>query len=109
MEKKYCVYILQSVSNPRRTYVGVTNDRVQRLRRHNGLITGGAKATSSDRPWKMVRYLDGFEYRHALQFEWSMHHPRKRKLKTPYYGLEGRLNCMNQLVATWDKYPLHSE
>jgi len=42
--KQYCCYILE---NGRSTYVGITNNRVKRLRQHNSEISGGAKYTSS--------------------------------------------------------------
>jgi structure-specific endonuclease subunit SLX1 len=35
----------------RRTYVGVALDVERRLRQHNGLLAGGARATRAGRPW----------------------------------------------------------
>jgi putative endonuclease len=47
------VYILQS--EPKGTlYTGMTSDPESRLRKHNGLYKGGAKATRSGRPWRLV-------------------------------------------------------
>jgi len=98
--KHYCVYLLQSTTSKKRTYCGVTNNRARRIRQHNGLIVGGAKQTRGGRPWRMFAVLNGFTKRAALQFEWSMHHPRVRKLKGPHYGVRGRLNCMWQLLQS---------
>lgn len=101
-EKVYCCYVLQSITNPRRTYVGMSNDCAQRLRRHNGLITGGARATRANRPWRKAAIVKGFglNKKAALQFEWSWRHPRQRRLKKPWWSLEGRLNCARQLLNT---------
>lgn len=51
------VYVLVSCDS-RRTYSGITNHPEQRLRAHNGLIKGGAKATRGWRPWKFLHLLE---------------------------------------------------
>ena len=97
--KYFCVYILQSETAPNYTYCGITNNRTQRLRRHNGLIKGGAHQTRANRPWRMVAIVNGFKsISEAQSFEWSMHNPKKRKLRTPYHGVDGRMNCIRQLL-----------
>lgn len=101
---RWVCYVLQSTVRPRRTYVGATNDRFRRLRMHNGEITGGARRTRANRPWRMVAVVFGFRTKiEALQFEWSMHHPRARRLRRPHCGVPGRRNCLEQLVNgdTW--------
>lgn len=40
----YCVYILHNTRNIK-TYMGITNNSKNRLRKHNGEIKGGAKYT----------------------------------------------------------------
>lgn len=106
----YVCYVLQSLVRPSKTYVGITNDRFARLRRHNGEICGGARATRTARPWRMLAFVDGFgdNKRSALRFEWSMHNPRKRKLRKPWHGADGRLNCALQLLQSenWSNEPL---
>ena len=70
----YLCYLLQS-SNKKRTYVGITNNLTRRIRQHNGEISGGAKSTSTDRPWSIIVTVAGFQcINHALMFEWAMHH-----------------------------------
>lgn len=73
------VYLLSSeISN--KTYIGFTTDIFQRLRRHNGIISGGAKYTTKDRPWKLVLYVSGFkDKREALSFEWHAKHIKSMK------------------------------
>lgn len=53
----WTVYVLHSKSAAR-TYVGVTDDVTRRLHQHNGVTTGGARATRPGRPWK-VRVIYG--------------------------------------------------
>jgi len=71
-EKKtaYFCYVLRSVVAPARTYVGSTNDLVKRLREHNGIIKGGARATSTNKPWKVAMVVYGFtSWSATLRFE----------------------------------------
>jgi structure-specific endonuclease subunit SLX1 len=50
--------------------VGVTPDLDRRLAQHNGIQSGGAKATHG-RVWERVCHVKGFpDHRAALQFEW---------------------------------------
>ena len=106
----YACYVLQSLVRPSKTYVGITNDRFKRLRRHNGEIVGGAKATRCARPWRLLAFVDGFgaDKCAALRFEWSMHHPRIRRLSKPWHGAAGRLHCARQLLESeaWCHVPL---
>ena len=66
------VYLLSTVEQPIRTYVGATLDVDRRLRQHNGELAGGARATSVvPGGWYRVCYVSGFEnQREALRFEW---------------------------------------
>ena len=99
----YNVYLLQSISNPRRTYIGYTVDVKRRLRQHNGEIQGGAKRTSRSRPWKMICYISGFpDSRTALQFEWCNNHPKQMKL-TKRNGVNGRIKTLNDALMK-DKF-----
>lgn len=67
----YICYIVRSVRSPARTYSGSTNHFVHRLRQHNGLIKGGARATHTDRPWKICCLVSGFSSKaNALRYEY---------------------------------------
>ena len=75
------VYLLHSLENPTKFYIGFTTNPVRRLRQHNGLIKGGAEYTKKHRPWIMIRLISGFLNKtHALQFEWAWQHTKKSKL-----------------------------
>lgn len=66
------VYLLATVEAPCKTYVGATIDVDRRLAQHNGLQSGGARATSTvPGGWYRVCYIKGFpDKREALRFEW---------------------------------------
>lgn len=74
-------YALRSVVDGR-TYVGSTNDPARRLRQHNGWLSGGARATSTSRPWRflyLMTAVDGcgdahaaFDHVTALSMEWHL-------------------------------------
>ena len=53
MSHIYFVYILQSLENPKETYVGRTSDVYRRLQEHN---SGKNQSTKSDRPWKLLTF-----------------------------------------------------
>lgn len=64
------VYCLQN-STQKRTYIGATLNVDRRLNQHNGLQSGGAKATRGH-TWSRVCFVEGFpNERAALQFEWA--------------------------------------
>jgi predicted GIY-YIG superfamily endonuclease len=69
---EWLVYILRSVPRPMRTYAGVTNNILRRIRQHNGEISGGACATKTTRPWELYAIVHGFgeDKRRALRCEW---------------------------------------
>ena len=48
------VYFLQSQSNPRQRYIGLTGDLKARLAKHN---EGGVPHTSKFRPWSLRTYV----------------------------------------------------
>jgi len=58
----YYVYLLRSVKNPEKTYVGYK----ARLEKHN---EGGLVHTARYRPWKLVEYLAFDSKEKALSFE----------------------------------------
>lgn len=93
-KKKYYVYLIQSISHPRSTYIGFTVNPKRRIRQHNGLIQGGAKKTRKNRPWKYIGYVSGFpNQRTALQCEWVNNHPKQMGLKFRG-GVKGRIRTL---------------
>lgn len=62
----YYVYLLKSLKNPSKTYVGYTNNIEERLQTHN---SGGSPHTKQYRPWKIVSYIAFDSEEKALEFE----------------------------------------
>ena len=50
--KSYYVYIVECIDGT--YYTGLSNDVEKRIRRHNGLLCGGAKYTSTRRPVRII-------------------------------------------------------
>lgn len=94
VDGKWTVYVLQSEAPRRSTwgdangrnrgrngrasvYVGMTCDLKRRLRQHNGELVGGARRTTSGRPWKVLATVSGFaDIRAALRAEWRVKRAR---------------------------------
>jgi putative endonuclease len=62
----FYVYLLKSLKNPAKKYVGYTTDLESRLSKHND---GGSIYTSDFRPWKLVVYIAFDEEEKAIAFE----------------------------------------
>ena len=97
--KVWFCYLL--ISDDGATYVGATVNPDRRLRQHNGLLVGGAKATSR-KPgmWKRMCYVKGFPDNHAaLQFEWRWKSLSRKKISDRMEPLERRLEALKELMA----------
>ena len=62
----YYVYLLRSLTNPEKTYIGYTTNLKDRVKKHN---EAGSIATSQDRPWKIELYLAFSKQEKAIAFE----------------------------------------
>jgi predicted GIY-YIG superfamily endonuclease len=62
----YYVYLLESLADPARRYVGVTTDLRQRLRDHNA---GKSTHTAKYKPWRLVTYVAFSDTSKATSFE----------------------------------------
>jgi putative endonuclease len=60
------VYILQSLAEPERHYVGLTDDLRARLKRHNA---GHVSHTSKYTPWQLKTYIAFSDEGQAMAFE----------------------------------------
>ena len=108
----WCCYILKSQKDScYRTYVGSTNSTIRRIRQHNGIITGGAKASVALIPSEMYCIIAGFpDHRSALQCEWLLKHPTgTRKNNKKYSGIAGRILGLNNLILHIDKWATKSK
>jgi putative endonuclease len=66
MASFFYVYILESVANPDRHYVGFTEDLRERLHEHN---SGSSPHTAKYMPWRLKTYLGFTDREAALDFE----------------------------------------
>ncbi len=62
----YYVYLIRSIKDTNKTYIGFTNNVEQRLQKHN---EGASIFTSDHRPWKLVTYIAFASEEKALKFE----------------------------------------
>lgn len=62
----YYVYIIQSVNNQDKYYVGFTVDLKKRLKKHN---EGGSTYTAKYKPWQLKTAIAFDEKDKALKFE----------------------------------------
>jgi predicted GIY-YIG superfamily endonuclease len=84
-------YVLAS-SDSHRTYVGYTIDLSRRIRQHNGELSGGARATRGNRPYRVLFCVEGFaNHREAMSFERCLKNTSRHKRGNPVgrrvYGL----------------------
>jgi len=62
----FYVYLIQSIENPDKKYIGFTTNLKERFKKHN---SGGSFHTAKYRPWELVMFL-GFENETAaISFE----------------------------------------
>ena len=89
------------------TYIGASNDPFERLRRHNGELSGGARSTNGKGKWEIWLLLSGFEsYSEAMMCEWRLKHPIGRTCRgTKYSGVQGKIESLKYITAldTWGK------
>jgi structure-specific endonuclease subunit SLX1 len=97
LEKEWFVYLLATVEAPSKTYVGATTDVDRRLKQHNGMMSGGARATSTvPGGWYRVCYVKGFpDKREALRFEWWW---KRRSAKLRGNPLERRQAALEAML-----------
>lgn len=62
----YYVYLIRSLKDSTKTYIGKTNNIEQRLQKHNA---GASIYTCDFRPWKLVTYIGFDSEERALKFE----------------------------------------
>ena len=92
-DKEWYFYIIK---NKNCTYAGVSPDPVQRLRKHNGEIKGGAKYTlSKGSGWEHICIVSGFKNKiQSMQFEWALKHVPPRNAG----GIKNRIKKLQILL-----------
>ena len=76
------VYMLQSIAQPGRFYVGLTADLKARLAAHN---LGQSTHTAKFAPWRLVTYVAFSDHSKALTFERYMKTASGRAFATKHF------------------------
>jgi predicted GIY-YIG superfamily endonuclease len=104
-QKNYYCYIISNQND--RTYNGYTVNLERRLKQHNGLLKGGAKATHKRGPWDFLIVITSNCWdciSTAMQHEWSIKYPtRKRPRPKEYNGRMGRLLSLEKVFEHMEK------
>jgi len=94
-----CYLLATNDGGSQKTYVGVTPDLDRRLRQHNGLLSGGAKATHG-RQWERICHVAGFpDHTAVLQFEWRWKQLSRTKFPKNMHPVERRIRALKMLLA----------
>jgi len=92
------MYLVYVIICDNLSYVGMTNDFLNRWQQHNGIISGGAKYTRKKHNWFPICIIDGFKNKsEAMQCEWKLK-SRKPKLSRQFKGCRGRIEYLNVLL-----------
>lgn len=93
----YVCYMLVSEITEKKTYIGITNDLTRRLKQHNGTCVGGAKYTTSCRPWKVYGYVRGFgeDKSLVLKFEWRWKYISRKEKGS---SIDKRMQALNKVL-----------
>ena len=99
MTTTYYCYIIYNEND--RTYNGYTVNLQRRLKQHNGMLKGGAKATHNRGPWRFLCVITSPCWdcvSTAMQHEWSIKYPtRRRPRPKEYNGKMGRLRSLEKV------------
>ena len=103
----YLVYILVCDNL---SYIGMTNDFLNRWLQHNGIISGGAKYTRKKSNWYPICIIDGFlDKSQAMQCEWKLKNKFYKSTSGNKFKLilnhTDRIKYLNSLLkgAKWTK------
>ena len=100
-KKDWIVYLLKNTKN-NCTYLGVTNNSKNRLRKHNGEIKGGAKYTAMKKgtgKWGYHLKASGLTKSQALSIE-----KRAKNLRKKAKGRSPLLKRLNVLEPILEEY-----
>jgi putative endonuclease len=96
----YKVYVLINTSH-NKTYIGITNNAVRRIRQHNSELVGGAKYTTANKgtgEWKYYGFIENLEKGLALSLEKRIKIHSRRFSGTP---IERRVKAINKLLVDY--------
>lgn len=102
-EKHYLCYVIAS-HDFRCTYVGMTNNLLRRLRQHDRIIKGGAKATCGFAPCRLLFVVRGFgtDKRATLRAEWRLKEHRNWRVSKATNVLHKRQLLLDKMLGWAD-------
>lgn len=91
----YC-YLLTTVHNGKiQTYIGITNNLENRIRKHNGIIKGGAKCTRRFSNWNYCFVLSNFKTENEAKSFESLWKNMNRKKNGIGYKLQNLFSLLD--------------
>jgi predicted GIY-YIG superfamily endonuclease len=97
MTENYCVYLLYN-NNNNKTYVGITNNLIRRLRQHNGELKGGARYTHNNLDngkWLCYGTINNLSKSSSLSIERHIKNISKKYSGNP---IDRRLKAINHIL-----------
>ena len=96
----YLCYVIAS-HDFKRTYAGMTNNLPRRLRQHDRLIKGGAKATCGFAPCRLLFVVRGFgtDKRSTLRAEWRLKEHKNWRVPSGENVLHRRQLLLEKMLA----------
>ena len=79
--KRFFCYMIVIINNNKITnnYIGFTTNPSRRIKQHNQILKGGAKATKKSTNWQFLFIVEGFKnMNEALSCEWKLKHPNNK-------------------------------
>ena len=97
----YVVYVLVNTLH-NKTYVGITNNPIRRIRQHNGELVGGAKYTKinkGDGNWVFYGFIKNLNKKLSLSFEKKIKIKSRKMSGTP---IEKREKAINKILEEYN-------
>lgn len=88
---------------PTDTYTGVTNNLEKRIKQHNNILSGGAKATKKHNDWTYVKTVQFDTKEDAMSFEWHSKHYKTKNGKWIHIGsgIQTKIAKMDELMKNY--------
>ena len=96
----YLCYVIAS-HDFKRTYAGMTNNLPRRLRQHDRIVKGGAKATRGFAPCRLLFVVRGFgtDKRSTLRAEWRLKEHKNWRVSSAENVLHRRQLLLAKMLA----------
>ena len=98
----YVVYVLVNTEH-NKTYIGITNNTIRRLRQHNGDLVGGAKYTTSFKgsgQWIFYGFIKDLDKILSLRLEKRIKIRSRKMSGTP---IEKRVKAINNILNEYNQ------